>query len=208
VTELVAGVDGCKRGWVAVVLIDGRFREARLLEGVHSAFAELADVSRIAIDIPIGYGPRQADVLARAVVGGSSVFAIPERERFDAPFGEGGGISAQAHALGERIRHVTTLAASDGRFLEVHPEVCFTAMNDMRRLRFRKKSAGGAFERLGLLRRHGINIDPGTLGAAATIPLDDVLDAAACAWTASRRDAVPLPDPPESRDGLAVAIWY
>ncbi len=206
--DLVAGVDGCKRGWVAVVLIDGRFREARLLEGVESAFAELADVSRIAIDVPIGYGPREADGLARALVGGSSVFSIPERERFEVPFAEGGGISAQAHALGDRIRHVTALAAGDARFREVHPELSFTAMNDMRRLRFRKKSAGGAFERLGLLRRHGINIDPGTLGPVATVPLDDLLDAAACAWTAARRDAVPLPDPPELRDGHPVAIWY
>ena len=81
-------------------------------------------------------------------------------------------------------------------------------MNGMRRLKYRKKSAGGAFERLGLLRKHGINIDPGTLGAVATVPLDDLLDAAACAWTAARDDAVSLPDPPESRDGLAVAIWY
>ena len=159
--ELVAGVDGRKRGWVAVVLIDGRFREARLLDGVASSFAELVDMKRIAIDVPIGYGPREADALARAVVGGSSVFSIPERERFDVPFVEGGGISAQAYALGDRIRHVTALATSDRRFREVHPEVCFTAMNDMKRLKFRKKSAGGAFERLGLLRKHGINIDPG-----------------------------------------------
>ena len=206
--DLVAGVDGCKRGWVAVVLIDGRFREARLIDGVEAAYTELADVGRIAIDVPIGYGPREADDLARALVGGSSVFSIPEKEKFDVPFAEGGGISAQAHALGDRIGHVTALAAGDGRFREVHPELCFTAMNDMRCLKFRKKSAGGAFERLGLLRKHGINIDPGTLGAVATIPLDDLLDAAACAWTASRRDAVALPDPPESRDGLAVAIWY
>ena len=206
--DLVAGVDGCKRGWVAVVLIDGRFREARLIEGVESAFAELADVGRIAIDVPIGYGPREADGLARALVRGSSVFTIPEREKFDAPFAEGGGISAQAYALGDRIRHVTALAAGDRRFREVHPELCFTAMNGMRRLKFRKKSAGGAFERLGLLRKQGINIDPGTLGAVATVPLDDLLDAAACAWTAARAKAVSLPDPPESRDGLAIAIWY
>ena len=45
-TDLVAGVDGCKRGWVAVVLFDGRFREARLLDGVDSTFAELTDVQR------------------------------------------------------------------------------------------------------------------------------------------------------------------
>jgi len=206
--DLVAGVDGCKRGWVAVVLIGGRFREARLIEGVESAFAELADVGRIAIDVPIGYGPREADGLARELVGGSSVFTIPERERFEVPFVEGGGISAQAYSLGDRIRHVTALTAADGRFREAHPELCFTAMNDMRRLKFRKKSAGGAFERLGLLRKHGINIDPGTLGAVATVPLDDLLDAAACAWTAARAKAVSLPDPPESRDGLSVAIWY
>src|SRR3954462_6908657 len=80
--ELVAGVDGTKRGWVAVVLIDGRFREARLIEGVDSGFSEVADVKRIAVDIPIGFGPRESDGLARALVGGSSVFSIPEREQF------------------------------------------------------------------------------------------------------------------------------
>jgi predicted RNase H-like nuclease len=206
--ELVAGVDGCKHGWVAVVLAGGRFLEARLIDAVESSFDELADVGRIAIDVPIGYGPREADALARALVGGSSVFSIPERERFEGPFGEGGGISAQAHALGDRISHVTALAAGDTRFLEVHPELCFTAMNGMKRLKYRKKSAGGAFERLELLRKHGINIDRGMLGAAATVPLDDLLDAAACAWTAARPGAVSVPDPPESRDGLAVAIWY
>lgn len=103
---------------------------------------------------------------------------------------------------------MTALAAADTRFLEAHPELCFTAMNDMRRLGFPKKSAGGAFERLDLLRKHGINIDPSMLGAAATIPLDDLLDAAACAWTAARLNAVPLPNPPENRNGLAVAIWF
>jgi len=193
---------------VAVVLAGGRFLEARLLEGVESRFDELADVERIAIDVPIGYGPRAADGLARALVGGNSVFSIPERERFEAPFGEGGGISAQAHALGSRIRHVTDLAAGDIRFREVHPELCFWAMNGMKRLKHRKKSAGGAFERLSLLGKNGINIDRGSLGAASTVPLDDLLDAAACAWTAARKDAVSLPSPPEPLGGLAVAIWY
>jgi predicted RNase H-like nuclease len=206
--ELVVGVDGSKHGWVAVVLAGGRFLEARLIDGVEASFAELADVGRIAIDVPIGYGPRKADGLARALVGGSSVFSIPERERFEVPFAAGGGISAQAYALGDRIRHVIGLAAHDKRFREVHPELCFTAMNDMRRLKYRENSAGGAFERLGLLRKHGINIDPEALGTVATVPLDDLLDAAACAWTAARADAVSLPNPPESCDGLAVAIWY
>jgi predicted RNase H-like nuclease len=207
-SELVAGIDGCKDGWVAVVLLDGRFHTAHLVEGVESSFTELSDVARIAIDVPIGFGPRKADKLARSVVGGSSVFAIPEKERFEAPFSEGGGISAQAYALGPRISHVTALAMQDRRFRESHPELCFIAMNGMERLGNRKKSAAGALERLDLLRRHGIMLDQANLGKAGSVPLDDLLDAAACAWTASRKDAVSLPDPPEAGDGLEVAIWY
>lgn len=107
--DLVAGVDGCKGGWVAVVLRNGRYHEARLLDCINSAFTELADVERIAIDIPIGYGPREADLLARALIAGSSVFAIPERKWFEMPFAKGGRISKQAHGLGPRIRHVMEL---------------------------------------------------------------------------------------------------
>jgi predicted RNase H-like nuclease len=81
VAELVVDVDGTTHGWVAVVLAGGRFLEARMIDGVEASFAELADVGRIAIDVPIGYGPRKADGLARALDGGSSVFSIPEPER-------------------------------------------------------------------------------------------------------------------------------
>jgi predicted RNase H-like nuclease len=43
------------------------------------------------------------------------------------------------------------------------------------------------------------------------VPLDDVLDAAAVAWTANRIAvgiASTLPDPPEQVGGRRVAIWY
>ena len=67
-------------------------------------------------------------------------------------------MSAQAYALGPRILHVTRLAEEDSRVHEVHPEVTFRAMNDARPLQDRKKSAGGALERIDLLRRHGIEL--------------------------------------------------
>jgi predicted RNase H-like nuclease len=44
-----------------------------------------------------------------------------------------------------------------------------------------------------------------------TALLDDVLDAAAAAWTANRiatGQAMTLPDPPELSDGLRICIWY
>ena len=104
---------------------------------------------------------------------------------------------------------MTRLAEEDARLYEVHPEVSFRAMNDARPLRHRKKSAGGALERIKLLQRH--EIDLGVVGAAASAPLDDVLDAGAAAWTAHRiatGRARTLPDPPERVDGRRVAIWY
>lgn len=207
----VAGVDGTRGGWVAVVLDDGRFARDHVVRPVETEFAELADVEMIGIDVPIGFGPRRADAAARAFLAGaaSTVFTTPSREILSRPFGPGLGVNAQAHALGPRILHVTELARTDSRIREVHPEVSFRAMNELQPLRCRKKSAGGALERIELLRAHGIVL--AELGVAAAVPLDDVLDAAAAAWTAQRialGTAKSLPDPPEAIDGREVAIWF
>jgi predicted RNase H-like nuclease len=206
----VAGVDGTKGGWVAVELLDGRFVRAHRLDA-KTAFEGLEDAQVLAIDVPISFGPRAADAAARRYLRGaaSTVFSAPTRAQLDADFGPGLGLSAQAHALGSRILHVTELAAADARLYEVHPEVSFRAMNGGAPLRYRKKSAGGVFERLELLRRHGIEL--GDLGEAATAPIDDVLDAAAAAWSAhriARGTAGSLPDEPEVVDDIRVAIWY
>jgi predicted RNase H-like nuclease len=207
----VAGVDGTKGGWVAIVLDDGRFALDVLCRPVETDFAELADAEVIAIDVPIGFGPRAADRAARMFLAGarSTVFTTPTRELLERRFAPGLGVSAQAHALGPRIIHVTQLAASDPRFREVHPEVSFRAMNDRSALRHRKKSSAGALERIALLHRNGIEIDQ--LEAAGTAPLDDVLDAAAAAWSAHRialGTARTLPEEPEMIDGYPVAIRY
>lgn len=207
----VAGVDGTKGGWIAIVLDGGQVARAHRLKAVATDFAQLADAEVVAVDVPIGFGPRDADRLARERVGGSSVFSIPERAAFEGIYGPGLKISAQAFAIGDRIRHVTSLAKRDRRFREVHPEVCFCAMNGEERLARRKKSAGGMLQRMALLREQRIDIELPMLGDASGVPLDDVLDAAACAWSASRiarGDAVSLPDPPQQIDGYGVAIWY
>jgi predicted RNase H-like nuclease len=207
----VAGVDGTKGGWVAIVLEDGRFAAGKILRPLETVFDELADASVIAIDVPIGFGPRTADVAARAYLKGAAsvVFSTPARDVLEKPFGPGLGVSAQSHALGPRILHITELARADRRLHEVHPEVSFRAMNEGRRLRFRKKSAGGALERIELLRRHGVVL--GDLGDASTAPLDDALDAAAAAWTGHRiatGAARTLPDRLEEVPARPIAIWY
>lgn len=207
----VAGVDGTKGGWVAIVVEDGAFAGDAVLRPVETDFAELGQVDVIGIDVPIGFGPRVADSAARAYLKGAAsvVFPTPPRAVLERPFGPGLGVSAQAHALGDRIRWITDLAEGDDRLREVHPEVSFRAMNGAQPLRHRKKSSGGALERMQLLRDEGIVLR--RLDAAGAAPLDDVLDAAAAAWSAHRiatGTARSLPDPPERRDGRDVAIWY
>src|SRR4051794_2661133 len=206
----VAGIDGTKAGWVAIVLEDGAFARDHVIAPVAAGFEELADVEVIAIDVPIGFGPRPADAAARAYLVGaaSTVFSTPRRGVLDVPFGPGLGVSAQAHALGPRILHVTALAAEDERVYEVHPEVSFRAMNPGAPLRYRKKSAGGALEGIELLRQNGIEL--ARIAESAAAPLDDIVDAAAAAWTAARiaaGRAWTLPDPPEMVDGRQVAMW-
>ena len=194
-----------------VVLEGGRFLRADLIPQVESDFTEFGNAEAIAVDVPIGFGPRKADAAARAYLRGAAsvVFTTPAREVLEREFAPGLGVSAQAHALGRRILHVTRLARADDRIREVHPEVSFRAMNGGRPLRYRKKSAGGALERIELLRRHGVTLDD--VAEAAFVPLDDVLDAAAAGWSAQRiatGEARTLPDPPELLDGYATAIWY
>jgi predicted RNase H-like nuclease len=208
---LVAGVDGTKDGWVGVVLRDRRFERAEVMQPIETEFVQLGDVEVIAIDVPIGFGPRAADVEARRFLKGaaSTVFSTPTRAVLETPFRAGLGVSAQAHALGPRVIHMSDMAAKDRRLREVHPEVSFQAMNGGEPLGLGKRSAGGALRRIALLEEQGIAL--GDLGQAARAPLDDVLDAAAAAWSAHRialgRHGS-LPEPPEINDGLSVAILY
>ena len=196
---------------MAIVLDDGRYASDHLLRPIETDFSDVGEVEVIAIDVPIGFGPRKADRAAREYLSGVSttVFTTPSREMLEGPFGAGLGVSAQAHALGSRILHVTELARSDQRLREVHPEVSFRAMNGEKPLRHRKKSAGGALERMEILRKHGIVLD--RLSEASYAPLDDVLDAGAAAWSADRiagHNAKSLPDPPEIVARQQVAIWF
>ena len=99
---------------------DGRFLRDELLRPVDTDFGELRDAEVLAVDVPIGFGPRLADAAARGYLKGaaSTVFSTPRREVLEVPFGPGLGVSAQAHALGPRILHVSRLAEEDPRLRE------------------------------------------------------------------------------------------
>src|SRR5829696_486059 len=213
---LVAGVDGYRKGWVAVELDPS----GDVQVSTHPSFSEvLSSQARvIAVDIPIdppGLGSRATDAGARAFVGGSrasSVFPTPPRAALEArTFAEaneisrtitGKGISQQAFALARKILEVHALAEVDERVIEMHPEVSFRALAGEPVLESKHTGAGLAHRRE-LLAAAGIALP----GAVPGVPEADLLDAAAGAWTAARYAAGRAePFPPDHPERLG-AIW-
>lgn len=219
----VLGVDGCKRGWVGVRWDGLPGGEAEVL--VAASIAELVEaagpVEAIAIDIPIDLPvdtARVAEQLARRRLPGraSTVFNTPALAVLDAadyPAGNaankaalGLGLSKQAWYLVPKIRDVQAWLATGpaGPVVEAHPELCFAAMNGGVVADGKTTAAGEAIRR-SLLAAHGLDVEavrrPG-------VAVDDILDAAATAWTARRlADGIAERLPPEPRGQLHPAVW-
>jgi predicted RNase H-like nuclease len=227
----VAGVDGCRRGWVAVVLRDGGFVAAETyadFAGVLAA-ARAAGCVAVGVDMPIGLldeGTRECERDARALLKRASgtVFPMPPRSVLEAPTHADAlarcrelgipGVSAQGFALRTKILQVERAIADAAPplpfpVLEVHPELAFLAMAG--EPLESKKTWNGFWTRARLLREHGIDVPERLEVVAGAIP-DDVLDAAAVAWSADRStrgEAVSLPPEPQTGpNGERIAIWY
>lgn len=225
----VLGVDGTRGGWVGALLPASGEGTITFVSGpdlrtlIERACSQVP-VHAVAVDTPIGLpdtGRRQADVLARRRLGrrASSVFSTPVRDALAAEtYAQarqvslertgGTSLSAQSYALRTAILDVDGYVGGtpDMRVVEVHPELSFAVMSGAP-LMTRKRDPEGVAERLGVLRTQGIELAPSALEDRKA---DDLLDAAAAAWTASRLVrgvSESLPDPPERfSDGLDAAI--
>jgi predicted RNase H-like nuclease len=207
----VVGVDACRDAWIgAVATGDGRWLSAvwhrridELVEHADVHAHAVGEVVRVvAIDIPIGLpdsGRRPVDEVVKRSLGkrSSTVFLTPTRAAIQEPDYSaanalqrqlaGEGLSRQAHALRDRILDVDAWVqhGPPQSVIEVHPERSFATMNGAV-VPAGKKTWAGVQTRKRLLANHGILI-PDDIGAAgAQAAVDDVLDAAAAAWTASR----------------------
>jgi predicted RNase H-like nuclease len=210
------------------VLSDGGVRACVHAEiaGLVTLAAAGGDLAAVGIDIPIGLadaGLRQADVLARKAAGPrwASVFVTPVRRALTVPDHQqasalnrqlaGGGISRQAFNLREKILQVDRwLPAAPCSVVEVHPELCFGEMAGAP-LADSKSTWAGAVTRRRLLAAQGIELRDELGLAGQQVGVDDVLDAAAVAWTARRLAAGAarcLPSEPERfSDQIDCAIW-
>lgn len=225
----VLGVDGCRAGWVGVMVSGGTATALvapTIADLVAAVRTDHPDLAVVGIDIPIGLpdtAPRQADLLARQrlpVGRKSSVFPAPTRVATAATThaeasaanreATGVGLSIQAFHLIPKILEVDAYVRSPRscRIVEVHPEVSFAAM-DAASVVPAKRTTAGVASRERALRAAGI--EPPSYVRGQGYAVDDLLDACAAAWTAARvarGDAEILPDPPERfSDSLPAAIW-
>lgn len=221
----VAGVDGCRDGWIAVVLENGAFANALFGESVASIVRSVGACVVVGVDIPIGFETgrfRRVDKSARDFVGArrNSVFEAPpcdvlEQPTFDAAKELcvrliGKSLSKQCYALRDKVREVAGLVAPGDNIIEVHPEVSFRALHGAP-ITVSKATWTGHALRRGLLERAGISL-PGELGdAGARGSVDDVLDAAVVAWSAHRHaigKSERLEPVITDATGRVVTIWY
>jgi predicted RNase H-like nuclease len=158
VADLVAGVDGCRAGWVVVLTptacVDGA---ARAEVAVARDFRGVLDLTRgariVGVDMPMGLldaaapGGRECDRRARRLLGwprACSVFSPPVRDALSRPSYRRAlsanrassaarlGISIECFGLFPRLREVDEALTADHalaeRVTEIHPELSFRAL--------------------------------------------------------------------------------
>ncbi|EGB15453.1 hypothetical protein DND132_2249 [Pseudodesulfovibrio mercurii] len=228
------GVDGCRAGWCAAWVADGRWDV-----GVYPLFADLwsehEDAESVLVDIPIGLADdanRRAEGLLRARLGPrrNSVFNTPARAALHAGSkaaakasnrkAAGKSLSEQSLGIMNKIAEVDIFLVDHPeaveKVFESHPELCF-AMAGGAPMGYAKRDTPGVVERYDILRRfvpdvRGLLDRVRGTHPASKVAGDDVFDALILA-VSGRRGAGgrlrSLPDPVE-RDaaGLPMAIWY
>ena len=211
----VAGVDGCRAGWLCVMREPYGAAAPKLI--LLTRFADIlsfkARPSIIAVDMPIGLpdairGPgRAAEQAVRPLLGDrqSSVFSIPARSavmcndyreacqealRSSEPPRK---VSKQAFNIFPKIREIDSLMTPEltKRIFEVHPEVAFWRLNGEQPMALPKKirnrpNPAGLDERRGLLQGQGYRPDFLTQPSPKGAGPDDLIDAAICAVIAER----------------------
>ena len=226
---IVAGVDGCHAGWIAFKVDPASLATSVERVDLSSWLRKRPDdLACLCIDMPIGLfdKPRACGIAARKLLRfprRNSVFPAPCREALLASSHAavsacnqrttGKGLTIQSWCIAPKIKQVDDVitAMSQQWTFEVHPEVCFWALNRGAPMRYKKKSDERMVERLTLLRKIFPKLDEHIVNRPCGVGKDDLLDAAVAAWTARRMyggEARPVCEPECDEKGLSAIIWY
>lgn len=230
------GVNWSDDGWLAVAFDRTGFDRAAVFAEVGELWHRYEEqTERVLVDVPIGLkegsGDRACDKLAREVLGprGEAVVGPPVREatrkrRYPAARRTtrriaNGELTQRAFDVSEPVAAVDDLLrnvpAARAVFAEAHPEVCLRAFADDP-LQYPTQTAGGYAERMRALAAFDTDAPPTVQRVAESVggtglPVEDVLDAVALAYTArpgpGRLRSLP-PDPPRDPKGFPMGTHY
>jgi predicted RNase H-like nuclease len=225
----VAGADGCRAGWVLFKVEASTLATSVAVLDIPTLLKNRpTNLACLGIDIPIGLldRARACDLAARKLLKqprGSSVFPAPCRAAVQAATYKeasavnrqktGRGLSRQAWGIAPKIKQVDDAITPERQqwAFEVHPEVCFWALNQHRPITQNKKTKDGAAERIAVLRPLFPEIERHIANRPPRVGADDLLDASAAAWTAlrwHRKETDCVCSPECDGNGLDVAIYY
>jgi len=230
---MVAGVDGCPAGWIAVLWDGGGGLTSQLCKDFAEVMALHAQV--IAVDMPIGLPeksgrPPEREVRSRLGERQSSVFAVPSAAAiYCDDYRKACGtnllhsdppkkVSKQCFHLFPKMREIDALIepSHQSRIYESHPELAFWVMNGEASLPLPKKMKGIPFPpgldlRRALLRRNAVPVDGlKEEYRRRDVGADDLIDACACtfvAWRILTGRSIRFPaNPPLNAKGLRMEI--
>ncbi|MDQ6994776.1 MAG: DUF429 domain-containing protein [Mariprofundaceae bacterium] len=229
------GIDGCKKGWFFVSLDDNEKWKIGVVKEIKDFLPQITDSKLVLIDIPIGLKgqdkkERLCDKLARKVLGNrrSSVFPAPCREAIYCldeneasqvnEKNTGRKLSKQSWAISGKIKEVDLFIQGNSiinNFREMHPEVCFWALNNKQAMVHPKKQQNGIDERLEILSRYcpqtqDIFNESLDRFLRKEVAKDDILDAMIGAVTAKlNQNLETIPNDSEIDDvGIKMEIVY
>jgi predicted RNase H-like nuclease len=231
------GIDGCKAGWLAVILDNKYGYEIGIFTNIEKLWNNYSDSILIFIDIPIGLPGREminrnCDLKAREILGpkrGSCVFPAPCREAvYTDNYMKANnlnrkilekGLSLQAWNISHKIREADMFLRKNYRARKVvresHPEICFWALAG-KVMKNSKKKKAGRIERLEIL-KSVYNISENIYNSALEkykrkdVARDDIIDAICLAISAkiNKSSLISIPQKPEiDKKGLRMEIVY
>jgi len=232
---MIAGVDGCKDGWIVVTAASWPPGEAvgvSVQPDFAGVLAAAENCSCVIVDMPIGLpagnDARECDLLAKKELGkkAAAVFLVPPRRALEADTYERAKMictdlkarkpSRQLWAIRDKILDVDSHMTPElqERVREFHPELAWKRLAGFTLAS--KARAAGVVQRFGLLR------EAGATGAflaggsphldSSDVKIDDYLDALAGLRVAAdclQGQAHRLPEnPPRDEKGLRMEMWF
>jgi len=203
----VFGIDGCKAGWIVAEEVNKNELKIRLFSSLSQLEILAKNEVTVGIDIPLQIhdrGFRRADSEARALLKSraSSIFSAPAKKTLlaktytdacEVNFSVcGKKISKQSWFLFKKIKEARLLFCkkeNNLKLYEVHPELSFMAMNNMKVLEYGKKTVEGFDLRYRLLKQFFPLFDFREIRAKfkkKDVADDDILDAVAVLWSTQK----------------------